>query len=96
MLLHDVDTAKGRDRCYPLMDLEESKGLRSSFNFVPERYETSPEIRHDLLQRGFEVGIHGLKHDGRLFISRKGFRDQALRINNYLKEWQPKWSCPLR
>ena len=90
VLLHDVDTAKGQDRCYELMDMEESKGFRSSFNFVPERYETSPGIRYDLFQRGFEVGVHGLKHDGRLFISRKGFRDQALRINNYLKEWQSK------
>ncbi len=35
---HDVDTKAGHDKCRQLMELEESMGFRSSFNFVPEIY----------------------------------------------------------
>jgi len=88
ILTHDVDTAKGRDNCLRLADLEESYGFRSSFNFVPERYKVSSGLRNELLKRGFEVGIHGLVHDGKLFSSRKIFEERAERINRYLREWE--------
>jgi hypothetical protein len=88
VLTHDVDTAKGHDNCLRLADLEESYGFRSSFNFVPERYRVSSELRHELLRRGFEVGIHGLVHDGKLFTSRKIFKERAEKINKYLQEWE--------
>jgi hypothetical protein len=32
--------------------------------------------------------VHGLKHDGKLFNSRKTFNKRAKRINHYLKTWQ--------
>jgi hypothetical protein len=87
VLTHDVDTAKGHDNCLRLADLEESLGFRSSFNFVPERYEVSSSLRDDLWRRGFEIGVHGLVHDGKLFSSRKIFEERAKKINAYLKEW---------
>lgn len=62
-------------------------GFRSSFNFVPERYRVSEELRKSLVERGFEVAVHGLLHDGRLFLSRRTFRERAARINRYLREW---------
>lgn len=88
VLTHDVDTARGAERCARLAELEESLGFRSSFNFVAERYKVPPELRSGLTNRGFEVGVHGLKHDGRYFESEKIFRERAARINHYLKEWQ--------
>lgn len=88
VLMHDVDTELGHSKCRQLMRLDEEMGFRSLFSFVPERYNVSPELRRDLVERGFEVGVHGLKHDGRLFLSRKKFRQQAVRINQYLKEWR--------
>ncbi len=87
VLTHDVDTARGHDRCRDLVRLEEKLGFRSSFNFVPERYEVSSELRAYLADRGFEVGVHGLYHDGKYFNSRKIFRERAIRINRYIKEW---------
>src|SRR5207248_3583108 len=36
---------------------------------------------------GFEVGIHDLRHDGRLFLSRREFSRKAARINRYLRDW---------
>lgn len=69
------------------MDLEKSFGFVSSFNFVPERYDVSQHLRQNLANNGFEVGVHGLRHDGRLFASRHIFRRRAIRINYYLKKW---------
>ena len=69
------------------MDLEESLGFKSSFNFVAERYKVSQLLRDEIISRGFEIGVHGLKHDGKLFKSKKIFDERAERINHYLKEW---------
>lgn len=88
VLMHDVDTKVGHSKCRQLMHIDEEMGFQSLFNFVPERYNVSPELRQDLVKRGFEVGVHGLKHDGKLFLSRKKFYQQAIRINHYLKEWK--------
>jgi hypothetical protein len=87
VLTHDVETAKGIKKFLSLVMLEEKLGFRSSFNFVPERYYTPPELRHCLTSKGFEVGVHGLYHDGKLYKTRKIFQQRAVRINHYLKEW---------
>ena len=88
VLTHDVDTARGQERCRELMKLEMQLGFRSSFNFVPERYAVSSELRHALTQNGFEVGVHGLNHDGKYFTSKKEFKKRANKINQYLNAWQ--------
>jgi hypothetical protein len=87
VLTHDVDTQQGHAKCLRLMNLEKDLGFRSSFNFVPERYSVSKELRNHLTQNGFEVGLHGLKHDGKLYSSKKEFNKRAIRINAYLNEW---------
>jgi hypothetical protein len=69
------------------MDLEHQFKFRSSFNFVPERYAVAPELRKELETSGFEVGVHGLRHDGNLFASRERFLKEAPRINHYIEEW---------
>jgi peptidoglycan/xylan/chitin deacetylase (PgdA/CDA1 family) len=88
VLMHDVDTALGHEKCLQLMQLDEKMGFRSSFNFVPERYNVSSEVRRILIEKGFEIGVHGLKHDGKLFSSRETFLEQAVHINRYLKDWK--------
>ncbi|GAB4367460.1 MAG: hypothetical protein Kow00128_11940 [Deltaproteobacteria bacterium] len=84
---HDVETKEGQSRCIELMNLEQELGFVSSFNFVPERYEVSVELRDHLMHHGFEVGVHDLKHDGKLYQSRSKFQENAKSINRYLKEW---------
>jgi glycosyltransferase involved in cell wall biosynthesis len=88
VLTHDVETAKGQDNVPALAGLEERLGFRSSFGFVPERYAVSPELLGRLGDRGFEVTVHGLIHDGKYFQSHKIFRERAERINYYLKQWK--------
>ena len=63
-------------------------GFRSSFNFIPEGdYATSKELREELTRNGFEVAVHDLHHDGKLYRSRKDFIAKAARINQYLRDW---------
>jgi glycosyltransferase involved in cell wall biosynthesis/peptidoglycan/xylan/chitin deacetylase (PgdA/CDA1 family) len=88
VLTHDVEGSKGLGRVERLMDLELKHGFRSSFNFVPEGDYRVPEATRRTLERaGFEVGVHGLEHDGRLYSSRAAFARKAARINEYLGQW---------
>jgi len=87
LITHDVETAKGQDKCRILASMDERLGFRSSFNFVAKEYNISSELRHYLVNHGFEVGVHGLYHDENLFSSKKKFQDQAFEINHYLEEW---------
>lgn len=88
VLTHDIDTAKGHEKCNQLMELEKSLGFVSSFNFVPERYDVSRKLRNNITTNGFEVGVHGLKHDGKLYSSKKIFQKRAIMINHYLNQWK--------
>lgn len=87
VLTHDVELKRGHDRCRKLIALEEELGFCSSFNFVPERYDVSPNLRAEIQEKGFEVGVHGLNHDGKLYSSKKVFRNRAQRINHYIADW---------
>jgi hypothetical protein len=69
------------------MKVEKELGFVSSFNFVPERYNVSPTLRKLLTGNGFEVGVHGLNHDGKLFANKNTFDERAEKINEYIKEW---------
>lgn len=90
VLTHDVEGEKGLLFVEKLADLEESLGFHSSFNFVPRGYQIPPGLLQRLRDRGFEVGIHGLKHDGKLFNSRSSFMRQANEINSHLKALNAK------
>ncbi|HKI77827.1 MAG TPA: hypothetical protein VKA26_04740 [Ignavibacteriaceae bacterium] len=87
VLTHDVELQGGHDKSLKLALLEKELGFVSSFNFVPERYNVSPEVRNELVQLGFEVGVHGLNHDGRLFFNKEIFDERAKKINEYIKQW---------
>ena len=88
VLTHDVESAGGLARVRRLAEMEMELGFRSCFNFVPEGdYRVSKELRDWLTNNGFEVGVHDLHHDGKLFRSHRSFREHAPLINCYLKEW---------
>ncbi len=85
VLTHDIETTKGQAFVRTVADLEESLGFRSSFNFVAERYPLDMTLIDELRARGFEIGIHGLKHDGHLFRTRTEFEQRARRINDHMR-----------
>jgi len=88
IMTHDVEELAGRDFSPQLMDLDESFGFHSSFQIVPEnRYPVPKSYLNSIVSRGFEVNVHDLKHDGRLFADHEEFLRRANRINNYAKEY---------
>lgn len=88
VLTHDVERNKGLSRVERLVSLELERGLRSSFNFVPEgEYRVPDALRQALDRAGFEVGVHGLKHDGKLYASKAEFALRAARIRRYVQQW---------
>lgn len=90
LLTHDVEKAAGFDKVSTLVQLEKQLGFRSAFYFVPERYNIAGENLLALNKDGFEVGVHGLKHDGKLFKDYKTFAERAKKINIYLNKWNAR------
>ena len=89
VLTHDVESEAGLRRVKALAEYEMKLGFRSSFNFIPDGpYQVSPELRQWLVANGFEIGVHDLHHDGKLYRNRREFSRNAARINQYLTEWQ--------
>lgn len=75
ILSHDVETQDGFRLAVELADLEQELGFRSSFN-VGGWYELDTGIIRELSDRGFEIGLHGVRHDRSLFRSRADFDAQ--------------------
>jgi peptidoglycan/xylan/chitin deacetylase (PgdA/CDA1 family) len=86
VLTHDIESNIGFEHIAEIADLEENLGFRSSFNFVPEKYPVDEALLNELKGRGFEIGLHGLKHDGQLFFSKQTFMDRAVRMNQYIRK----------
>jgi hypothetical protein len=88
VLTHDVEGRSGYEKSLAVAKLEKEMGFRSSFNFIPEgEYFVEPDLREELNREGFEVGVHDLYHDGKLYCNERSFRAHAVVINRYLKEW---------
>jgi hypothetical protein len=88
VLTHDVEGIEGVEKSQRLAEVEMRHGFRSSFNYIPEgTYAVPDELRRWLVANGFEVGVHDLNHDGKLYTSRRVFQEKAVRINEYLKKW---------
>jgi len=88
IMTHDVETKLGRDFCVTLMDVDDSFGMKASFQVIPEeRYGVSMEFLTSISERGFEVVVHDLNHDGHLYRDRKQFLERAAKINAYGRKY---------
>jgi peptidoglycan/xylan/chitin deacetylase (PgdA/CDA1 family) len=65
VLTHDVETKQGYEHLDLLRHVELAHGHRSSWNFVAGRYAVEDQVVRRLADEGFEIGVHGLYHDGR-------------------------------
>jgi hypothetical protein len=91
VLTHDVETREGMDFCPAVMDLDESHAFKGSFQFVPEvRYAVSDSLLQSVRDRGFEVCVQDLNHDGQLYRDEQQFRTRAKKINAYGKAWKAR------
>ena len=89
VLTHDVETATGRDAIEALRAPERARGLRSAWNLVPERYPVADELLDALRSEDCEIGVHGLRHDGRDLASRRMMRKRMPAI----REWADRWGA---
>lgn len=87
VITHDVEQAAGLENVQKITAVEQRYGLRSAWNFVPERYPIPAGFFDRLAGEGFEIGVHGLRHDGRLFANHRIFHSRAGRINQYARQW---------
>lgn len=91
VMTHDVETAEGRDFCTQLMDIDDSFRIKASFQVVPERrYALPVSYLENLRDRGFEINVHDLNHDGHLFDNHEQFKRRVARINHYGKALRAK------
>jgi peptidoglycan/xylan/chitin deacetylase (PgdA/CDA1 family) len=87
VLSHDVETAAGRDAIASVRRVEEAVGLRSGWNFVPERYHVEDALVAELWLAGHEVGVHGLRHDGRDLESLRTLQRRLPDIRRWAERW---------
>lgn len=91
IMTHDVETAAGRDFCSTLMDMNDEFNVKSSFQIVPEaRYAVPQSFLDSVTNRGFEVNVHDLNHDGFLFRTHEEFLRRAAKINLYVRRFGAK------
>jgi len=84
IVTHDVETALGSTFCKTLMDIDDSFGIKSSFQVIPEHhYSVTPDFLRSIRDRGFEVVLHDLNHDGHTYRNREEFLERAAKINSY-------------
>ncbi len=84
---HDVETSEGMRKIERIANIEEDLGFRSSWNIVPHKYPVDYGLLRDLQTRGFEIGVHGYNHDGKLFTSRTVFNRRVAPINAALDKF---------
>ena len=88
IMTHDVETRTGRDYCTSIMDIDSQFDTSASFQIVPEqRYEVPKSFLQEIRDRGFEINVQDLNHDGFLFRSRDEFRRRVEKINLYGREF---------
>jgi hypothetical protein len=88
VMTHDVETQAGVESTPLLLDLNDSCGIPAAYQIVPEeRYEVTDAYLNTLRDRGQEINVQGLNHDGHLFRDKESFRQKAARINQYGREW---------
>ncbi len=87
VLTHDIEGPDGYERLDAVLEREAERGLRSACFFVPERgYEVDFARLEDLRGRGFEVGLHGLRHDGR-DLAEGDFEERLPAMRSFAAAW---------
>ena len=87
VLTHDVETSDGYRSTHLLRGIEVAAGYRSSWNMVPKRYVVDDSVVAELTSAGFEVGVHGLYHDGRDLESSATLGERLPEIRAWAQRW---------
>jgi hypothetical protein len=88
VLTHDVETNSGYRKLDLLRAPERQLGYRSSWNFVPLRYRVADDTIRALQAEGCEIGVHGLRHDGRDLGSPRLLAKRLPVMREYANRWR--------
>lgn len=89
IMTHDVETSAGVGFVPSMIDIEDSYGVKSSFQIIPEGRYRAPKSKLDQIRaRGCEVNVHDLNHDGHLFREREEFGRRLKKINEYRRDFE--------
>ena len=86
-LTHDVEGQGGLEFFETLMDIDDQHGLKASYQLIPERSEDAWQRAASIRDRGCEVNLHDLNHDGLLYRDKASFLERAKRINALVKQY---------
>lgn len=87
VLTHDSRDSQASETSPAFLEVERRHGMVSSWNFVARWYPIPAGIFEQVRSAGCEVGLHGIRHDGRLFADRASFEANLPLIHRYLAEW---------
>jgi hypothetical protein len=87
VLTHDVETETGYRNLHLLRDVEAARGRRSAWNLVAKRYRVEDADVEALRRDGFEIGVHGLYHDGRDLESLRTLRRRLPAMREHGRRW---------
>lgn len=74
VLTHDVESRAGLSQIAKMAEVERKYGFRSAWNIPLGQFRIDWAELEIMRRAGFELGAHGLAHDGRLFRSDEDFR----------------------
>ena len=81
IMTHDVDTRVGYQYgMKKFVEFERKEDMVSTFNIVPQsfEYDLSADVVKSLVDDGFDIGMHGLHHDGKYaFLTEQEQRDRV-------------------
>ena len=87
VITHDVEGPAGVANIARVLEVESRYGMVSSWNFVADWYPIPDETFDQIRTVGGEIGLHGIKHDGKLFTDRSSFDANLPLIHSYLEKW---------
>jgi len=98
ILTHDIDTKAGFEWVERIAQIEEDCGFRSSWNIVPKHYSLNTSILDSLLERGHEIGLHGIWHNNsEAFLKEKQLVKQLETVKPIIEKYSirgyrsPSW-----
>jgi len=90
IVTHDVDTREGYEYGLPkFIEMEKEEDIVSTINIVPNSpaYKLDPDLVTNLVSDGFDIGMHGLHHDGKFaFLSEDEQRGRIFEAAKRAKE----------
>jgi len=96
VLTHDIETIVGQQFAVEVAKKEQSLGFRSCFHFILGRYTIDWGVVRELTNMGVSIGVHGVKHDGKLFFSNAITKRRMTMINEGIVKLRAKsFRCPM-